>query len=117
MIPIYRILAPKFFNVQIIFALRIFFNCVVSKFSTRFPVSFFHFVVPRKDPAYRVEYVAVDRPGPGNLWAWDSNVSRWVHCNFVIHVPSKINSNFITTFPNPEGEVPITVSPSINGSA
>ena len=68
-------------------------------------------------PDDRVEYVVVAQPGPGNLRAWDSDEYWWIHCNFFIHVPPKINSHFVTTFLTPEGELRIAVSPSINGSA
>ena len=34
-----------------------------------------------------------------------------------IGVPPEINTHFITTFPESKGEVPINVSPYINGSA
>ena len=52
-----------------------------------------------------------------NLWVWVSNDSRWVHSNFVIHVPPETNTHFVTIFLTPRGEVLIAVSPSINKSA
>ena len=51
------------------------------------------------------------------MGAWDSYGSWWVHSNFVIRVPPEINTHLITTFTTTEGEVLITVYPSINGSA
>ena len=62
----------------------------------------------------QVEDVEVSHIGPSNLWAWASDGYLWIHCNFVIHVLPKINSRFVTTFPTPKLEVPITVSPYIN---
>ena len=53
----------------------------------------------------------------GNLWYYASNGSLWVHTNAVILVLPKINTHFFTTLHIPKGDVPITVSPSINGSA
>ena len=53
----------------------------------------------------------------GNLCHYAPDSSRWVHRNAVICVMTKINTHFVTNFTNPKGEVPITVSPSINGSA
>ena len=64
-----------------------------------------------------VEYVEAPLTSTGNLRAWDSNGSRWVHFNFVIRVPSEINTHFVITFPPPEGEVPINVSLYCNGSS
>ena len=73
--------------------------------------------MPRQDPADRGEDVTFSQPGRGSLWAWASDDSRWVNSNFFIRVLPKINTNSITTFPTPKVEVPITLSPSINGSA
>ena len=53
-------------------------------------------------------------PGTSNLQAWTSNGSWWVHSNFVIRVPPKISTNFVTTFLTPEGGVPINAPLSIN---
>ena len=41
------------------------------------------------------------------------NGSRWVHTDAVIHVPTKINTHFVTTLPNPKVYAPITVSLSM----
>ena len=65
-------------------------------------------------PVDQVEDVSVAQPGPGNLWVWASNGSWRVHSNFVIRIPPKINTNFVTTFTTPEGEFPKTVFLSIN---
>ena len=43
--------------------------------------------------------------------------SLWVHSIFFIQFPPKVNTHFVTTFTTPKGEVPITVSQSINRSA
>ena len=72
--------------------------------------------MPRKDPSDQVKDVTVYHSGTGNLWACISDGSQWIYCNFVIHVPPKINTRSVTNFPTPDGGVPITVSPSINGS-
>ena len=73
--------------------------------------------MPRRDPDDRIEYVAVAQYGPGNLWLWASNGSLWAHSNFFIRIPPKINTHSVTNFTTPEGGVPITVSPPINGSS
>ena len=73
--------------------------------------------MPLQDPAGLVEYVVVAQTGPGILWEWTSNGSRWVHWNFIINVPPKINTHFVTTFSTPEKEALITVSLSINRSS
>ena len=111
--------SPNFYNFQIMFALRIFGNVVASKVLTftfrcaiqKYPVGKIWL------PAEWVEYVSSTLTSPGNLWVWDYDGSRWVHYNFVIRVPPKINTHFVTTFTTAEGEVLITVSTSINGSA
>ena len=72
--------------------------------------------MPRIYPYYQVEYFTIAQPGPGNLWAWASDGSQWVHFNFFIHIPPKINTHSVTAFPDPKEEVPITVSPSISES-
>ena len=116
----YRIFAPNFFNFNIIFAFSIFGNFVASRI---FTFTFFY-AMPQQAPVGKilntsdqVEDVAHPLPGPVNMWEWPSNGSWWVYSNLVICVPPKIKSRFITTFPTPEGEVPITFSRSINGSA
>ena len=52
-----------------------------------------------------------------NLWRYSHDGSIWVHRNSVICVPPEINTYFFTTFSTPKVEVPITVSPYINGGA
>ena len=73
--------------------------------------------MPHQAPSDQVEDVAVDQRSTGILWEWDSDGSRFVHSNFVICVPPKIKTHFVTTFPTSKGEVLITVSPSTNISA
>ena len=53
----------------------------------------------------------------GNLWRYTTNGSWWVHSNAVIRVLPKINTHFETTFLTRKWEIPISVSPPINGSA
>ena len=48
---------------------------------------------------------------------WSSDGYSWAHCNFVIHILPKINTNFVTTFLNLGGKSPVTVYQSINVSA
>ena len=112
-----QIFCDKFFNFKIIVALSIFDFFVASKVFHKVFTFIFHCAIPQRDPAERVEDVAVDQPDTGNLWVWASDGSRWVHYNFVIQFPKKINTHFVTTFPTPEGEGPITMFPSLNGSA
>ena len=76
MIPIYRFVALKMFNFEIIFALSIFEKYVASKVSTRFSLSFYHFAMTWQAPSDQVEYVAFAHPGPSNMRAWDSNDSQ-----------------------------------------
>ena len=73
--------------------------------------------MPQRSPDDLVEDVAFSLHGTGNLQAWDSDGSLWVHSNFVIRVPSEINTHFITTFPTNKGEVLIAMSLYITGSA
>ena len=70
-----------------------------------------------QSPDEQVKYISIYQPGLDNLFMWASDVYQWVYSNFVIHVPPKINTNVVTAFPPPKGEVPITVYPSINESA
>ena len=53
----------------------------------------------------------------GNMWAYDSNFSRWVHTDAVICVTPKVNTNFAKNILTPKGDPPISVSLYINGSA
>ena len=39
----------------------------------------YHCTLPRQTPSDQVEDVAVVKPGPVNLWAWDSDGFWWVH--------------------------------------
>ena len=73
--------------------------------------------MPWRYPAYQVKDIAVSQQGPGNLCVWASDGYWWLHCNFSIHVSSKINTCFVTTFKTPKEEVPVTLSPYINGSS
>ena len=51
------------------------------------------------------------------LWAYYWDGSQWFHTDAVIFLMPKINTHFVKTFMTPKGDFPITVSPSINGSA
>ena len=73
--------------------------------------------MPRLEPAYRVKDKSVSQNDNVNLWAWASNESQRVYSNFVICVPPEINTHIVITFLTPKGELPITVSLSISGSA
>ena len=80
--------------------------------------------MPRQDrvgeiqrPSGLSEDVAVVQPGTGNLLGWPSNISQWVHFNFVIRIPSEINTHFVTIFRTPKGGFPINVSLPINERA
>ena len=54
----------------------------------------------------------------GNLRAYASGDSRWVHNYFVIAIPTVSDSlNLSATLKNSEGDAPINVSSSIYGSA
>ena len=52
-----------------------------------------------------------------NLRCFALGSSWWVHRNTVFRFPPKTNTHVVTTLMTPEGEFPITVSPSINESA
>ena len=118
-IPSYRIFAPNYFNFGIIFALIIFEIFVASKV---FTFTFFC-AMPRQAPVVDIRVPSdgdkdseAPLSGPINMWAWDSNGYWWVHSNSVINVPPEINTQFVTTFPAPKGELPMTLYPFINGS-
>ena len=102
-IPICRVFAPKFFNFGIIFALSIFENVESFKVFHKVFTITSHCDMPRRDPYEQVKYAAVTQPGPGNLWVWDSGGSQWVHSNFFIRLPPKINTHFVTTSPTTRG--------------
>ena len=68
-------------------------------------------------PCDGIEYVKYPLTGPGNMWAYAFDVSRWFHTDAVIRVPPEINTRFFTTIMTPKGYLPITVSLSINGRA
>ena len=67
-------------------------------------------------PSDGVEDIKSPLPGTGNLRAYVSDGSRWIHTDAVIRITSEINNNSVKTLLTPEGDVPITVSPSINVS-
>ena len=46
----------------------------------------------------------------GNIWVYDSNGSWWVCTDAVIWYLTQINTHFITSFPNYEGDFPNTMS-------
>ena len=49
-----------------------------------------------------------------NMWDYDSNGLWWVHTYSIIYIPPGSDSlYFCTTLQNSEGDVPITVYPSI----
>ena len=110
----YRISAPNFFNLEIIFALSIFENVVAS--------TVFIFAlccaVPRIFPvseiqrtADGVEYVTVSLTV--SLWGYGSYGSLWIRPSAVINIPPVSSTSKISnTIQNPEGGLfPITVSP------
>ena len=53
----------------------------------------------------------------GNMWAYASDGSQWVHIDVIIFVPPEINTHFFTNIITLKGDFLITVSPSINRSA
>ena len=110
-IPNYRMFAPKVFNFENIFALSIF-----DFFASKVFIFTFNCAMPRRvpicdilKPSDWVIYVTVDHYGLGNLWAWASDGSQWVHSNFFIRVLPGINTHFVTNIFTQEGVLPITV--------
>ena len=102
MIQIYIIFANQLFQIRNYFCAHHFFLTFPLRFSTRFSLSLFHCGMPHQSPDDRVEDVAFSHPDPGNIWAWSSGVSRWVHSNLVIRILPKINTRVVTTFVTPE---------------
>ena len=117
-IPSYRMFAPNFSTSQL-FSRSAF---LILFLPPRFSLSPFFCAMPLQSPVGeiripydRVKYVTDPLPGTGNMWAWNSDGSRWVYSIFFIRVPPKINTNFFTNFTTNKGEVLITMYPSING--
>ena len=87
----YRIFAPNFFNFEIILALSIFENYVASRV---FNFTFFCAMIQHtpvgkiRRPSDWVKYVEAPLPGPGNMWAYASHGSRWVHTDDIISIPT-----------------------------
>ena len=52
----------------------------------------------------------------GNICRYAPNGSKWVHRHAVLCILTEFKTHFSTTFTISEGELRITVSPSINGS-
>ena len=126
--------APNFFNFKIILVLKFFENAVVSRFFT----FTFCCTMPRCAPVGEILRPSVEEAKApdvswwgsittitpksnssttlhtSNLWAYASDVSWWVHTDAIIFIPSEINTHLVTTLPTPEGNVPITVSLSVN---
>ena len=106
MIPVYIIFVPNFSTPKLSSRSAV-LKILPLRFSTWFSIS-----------PLIVSYHAYPLlPGPDNLWPWPTDGSIWVHRNSVICVPPEINTYFFTTFSTPKVEVPITVSPYINGGA
>ena len=67
-------------------------------------------------PQNGVEYV--EAPPPGTLWAVAYDSSRWVHTDAVIsNLPDSYSLHFRTTLQTYEGDVPITMYLSGNGTS
>ena len=110
-----RIFAPIFFNLKIILAPRVFENYVAYRV-----FNYWCIMQQRHAPVGKIR-----RPSEkefealltGNIWVVVSNGSQWVHTDTVIITSTESSSlHFSTTLQTDEVYVPITVSPSINGS-
>ena len=97
------IFAPKMFNFKIILVISIFENAVASKvftFTFLCAISLRAPVGEIRRPSDGVEDVKSPLCGTGNLWAYDSDGSWWVHINSVIAILPKYNSSHFSTCSN-----------------
>ena len=107
--------APILFNFKNMIAPRIFENAVASRVFT------YCCIMPQWcDPVGKIRCTLegeVESTLPGNLWVIASDGSLWVYPNVVITSPPRSSSlHFSMTLQNYEGDFPITVYPSVNGS-
>ena len=97
--------APKFFNIEIIFALSILIIVLSLRFSNRFPVSiFFRCAMPRQDPADDIQRLADQVEDVAvifsvRLWGRGHNGSLWFNFSEFINIltgSGNINTNNLT---------------------